>query len=108
MDTWDLILIKNCIVLKTLTYLHSDLLLCTGKYLPPFYFRPLSVGKFKTGRILLFIILEHNKIVSGPRQEFPEGGSSTRIASRAPHGRGSGGLERLPEAQGYLEQNPSI
>ena len=40
------------------------------------------------------------------RQEFPEGGSSTRIASRASRGRGSGGLERPPEAQGYLEQNP--
>ena len=65
MDMWDLILIKNCIVLKTLTYLHSDLLLCTGKYSPPFYFRPLSVGKFKTGLDLLFIILEHNKFMSG-------------------------------------------
>ena len=46
--------------------------------------------------------------VQARRQEFPEGGSSTRIASRAPRGRGSGGLERPPEAQGYLEQNPSI
>ena len=42
------------------------------------------------------------------RQEFPEGGSSTRIASRAPRDRGSGGLERPTEAQEYLEQNPSI
>ena len=32
------------------------------------------------------------------RQEFPEGGSSTRIANRTPSGRGSG----------YLEQNPAI
>ena len=33
------------------------------------------------------------------RQEFPEGGSSTRIGSRPPRGRGSRGLERPPEAQ---------
>ena len=41
------------------------------------------------------------------RQEFPEGGSSTRNASRAPRGRGSGGRSRPPEALGYLEQNPA-
>ena len=42
------------------------------------------------------------------RQDFPDGGSSTRIASRAPRGMESGDLARPPEAQGYLEQNPSI
>nr|XP_022328821.1 uncharacterized protein LOC111127840 isoform X2 [Crassostrea virginica] len=42
------------------------------------------------------------------RQEFPERGSSTRNASHAPRGRGSGGGSRPPEALGYLEQNPAI
>ena len=42
------------------------------------------------------------------RQEFPERGSSTRNASRALRGRGSGGGSKPPEALGYLEQNPAI
>ena len=42
------------------------------------------------------------------RQEFPEGGSTTSIANRAPRGRGSGGRSRPPETLGYLEQNPAI
>ena len=47
-------------------------------------------------------------------QEFPEGGSLTRVASRAPrearcsYGRGYGGRTRPPEALGYLEQNPEM
>ena len=33
-------------------------------------------------------------MIQARRQEFPEGGSSTRFASRAPRGRGFGGLEQ--------------
>ena len=47
-------------------------------------------------------------VLQARRQEFPEGGSSTRIASRAPRGRGSGSPEWPPETQRYLEQNSSI
>ena len=46
------------------------------------------------------------KSMQARSQGFPEGGSSTRNASRAPRGRGSGGRSRPPEALGYLEQNP--
>ena len=39
------------------------------------------------------------------RQEFPEGGSSTRVALTAG---GLGAAQGPPEALGYLEQNPEI
>ena len=43
------------------------------------------------------------------RQEFPEGGSSTRVASRAKRGAlTTGGLGAAQEALGYLEQNSEI
>ena len=41
------------------------------------------------------------------RQEFPEGGSSTREA-RCSYGRGFGGRSSPQEALEYLEQNPEI
>ena len=59
------------------------------------------------------LVLIH-PLLQARRQEFPEGGSPTRIASRAPrkarcsYGRGCGGRSRPQEALGYLEQNPEI